>query len=59
MHETFVFVEAKQLLYEQMNDLSTDACGKYFWLPTNRNHFEMSSLHYEDMYLEWAKNHRE
>jgi len=58
VHETFGFEEAKQLLYGQMTYLSTGACGKYFWLPANRNHFEMSLLHSEDMYLDWAKNHR-
>jgi hypothetical protein len=58
-HETFGFQEAKQLLYGQMTYLSTDACGKYYWLPKNRNHLEMSLLHSEGMYLEWAKKHVE
>ena len=55
VHETFGFEEAKLLLYGQMTYLSTDACGKYYWLPNNRNHLEMSLLHSEGMYLEWAK----
>ncbi len=59
VHETFGFEAAKQLLYGQMTYLSTDACGKYFWLPNNRNHLEMSLLHSEGMYLEWAKKHPE
>ena len=57
VHETFGFEEARQLLYGQMTYLSNDACGKYFWLPKNRNHLEMSLLHSEGMYLEWAKKH--
>ena len=57
VHETFGFEEARQLLYGQMTYLSTDACGKYFWLPNNRNHLEMSLLHSEGLYLQWAKTH--
>lgn len=57
VHETFGFEEARQLLFGQMTYLSTDACGKYFWLPSNRNHLEMSLLHSEGMYLEWARKH--
>ena len=59
VHETFGFEEAKQLLYGQMTYLSSDACGQYFWLPNNRNHLEMSLLHSEGLYLEWAKKHPE
>ena len=57
VHETFGFEEAKQLLYGHMTFLSTDACGKFFWLPNNRNHLEMSLLHSVGLYLEWAKKH--
>ena len=57
VHETFGLDEAQQLLYGQMTYLSTDACGKYFWLPKNRNHLEMSLLHSEGLYLAWAKKH--
>ncbi len=57
VHETFGFEEARQLLYGQMTYLSTDACGKYYWLPKNRNHLEMSLLYSEGMYLKWAKKH--
>ena len=56
-HDTFGLQEAKQMLYGQMTYLSTDACGKYYWLPKNRNHLEMSLLHSEGMYLEWAKKY--
>jgi hypothetical protein len=59
VHQTFGFQEAKQLLYGQMTYLNTDACGKYFWLPNNLNHLEMSLLHAEGLYLEWAKKHPE
>ena len=59
VHETFGFPETKQLLYSQMTYLSTDACGKYFWLPKNRNHLELSLLYSEGIYLEWAKKHPE
>ena len=57
VHETFGFEQARQLLYGQMTYLSTDACGKYYWLPRNRNHLEMSLLHSEGLYLEWARKH--
>ncbi len=54
VHETFGFEQARQLLYGQMAYLSTDACGKYYWLPKNRNHLEMSLLHSEGLFLQWA-----
>jgi len=59
VHRTFGFEEARKLLYGQLAYLGTDACGKYYWLPGNRNHLEMSLLHSEGMYLEWAKRHPE
>ena len=56
-HQTFGWEEARQLLYGQMTYLSTDACGKYYWLPKNRNHLEMSLLHAEGLYLKWSHEH--
>ena len=55
--ETFAWEEARQLLYGQMRYLGTDACGKYYWLPNNRNHLEMSLLHSEGLYLAWSHKH--
>ena len=57
--ETFGWEEARQLLYGQMTYLGTDACGKYYWLPNNRNHLEMSLHHSEGLYLAWSHRHPE
>ena len=59
VYETFGWEEARQLLYGQMTYLGSDACGQYFWLPSNRNHLEMSLLHSEGLYLAWSRQHRD
>lgn len=57
VHQTFGWKEARQLLYGHLAYLSTDACGRYYWLPQRRTFLDMSRLHAEGMYLGWAQLH--
>ena len=59
VHETFGWDEARLLLNGHMTYLSTDACGKYYWLPQRRTYLDMSRLHSEGVYLKWASEHPE
>ena len=57
VHEVFGWDEARQLLYGAMTYISTDECGKYYWLPEHRKWLNLSLLESEGRYIEWAQTH--
>jgi hypothetical protein len=57
VHEVFGWDEARQLLYGAMTYISTDECGKYYWLPEHRKWLNLSLLESEGLYIEWAQTH--